>query len=90
MRWCSAERRDRPEALERRGERFGPGPVAIELEVSASAVTDEVGSGVKQPLAQAFGSAVASSPSRQISFVHAKRSWAISEVSNQVWLCSNA
>ena len=37
-----------------------------------------------------FGSAVASSPVRQVSLVQASRSWAISEVSSQVWLCSKA
>ena len=52
---CSAERRDRPEALERCGERVGPGPIAIELEVGASPVTHELGGNMQQPLAKAFG-----------------------------------
>ena len=37
-----------------------------------------------------FGSATASSPVRQMSFVQARRSWAISEVSSQVWLWQKA
>ena len=53
--WRSAERRDRAESLERGGERGGPGPVAVELEAGASSVADELGGGVQQPLAKAFG-----------------------------------
>jgi len=52
---CSAERRDRPELLERGGERVGPGPIAIELEMGASPVTHELGGGMQQPLAKALG-----------------------------------
>jgi hypothetical protein len=39
---------------ERGGERLGPRPVAIELELGAPAVTHELGRDVKQPLLEAF------------------------------------
>ena len=51
---CSAERRDRAQPLERGDERVGPGPVAVELEVGAAAVTDELAGDVQQPVTEAF------------------------------------
>ena len=59
---CSAQRRDLAEPLARDGERGGPGPVAIDLEVGASPVTHELGGDMQQPLAKAFGSAVIPAP----------------------------
>jgi hypothetical protein len=47
----SAERRDRSQALERGGECLGPGPIAVELELGATSVTDELGGRMEQPVA---------------------------------------
>ena len=52
--WCSAERRDCSQSLERGDQRLGPGPVAVELELGASSVANEFGGGVQQPMAKSF------------------------------------
>ena len=77
---CSAERGDRSQSLERGGHSVAQGQSRSEFSRVRRPWRTSLAAVCSSRWRTRFGSAVASSPVRQISFIHVNRSWAISEV----------